>query len=1590
MPSSLEQLLERSRKELLDLSTRNRLLSIPVGSQAARVVQVQDELSSEVFRMLVQERKAFSFLPGRPSKSPGRTSGGAGPGTDPEPEEEEIALPPPDETEAKGSGPARRHVDSRLQTALSPVGLQARLLGLFRDAQTMIEEQGVNILYLALGHLKWFEAEHTETARYAPLVLVPVQLQRKSAGDTFHLRCLEEDVQENLSLRARLKADFGIDLPEFPDEEDFDIGRYFKAMAKAVSRAKGWEVLPNAMTLGFFSFAKFLMYRDLEPQNWPEGKGLLQHPFIAGLLQDGFPQADALFSEEAHLDELIPVARLDHVVDADSSQSLAIEAVRQGRSMVIQGPPGTGKSQSIANIIATAVLDGKKVLFVAEKLAALEVVKRRLEKEGLGDLCLELHSNKANKRAVVEQIGETWDLGRPKESQLESTVAQLERRRELLNRHAQALHGRRMPSELTPFRVLGQLTLLGDRGREAAEVTFTGAEAWTPDDRVERRQLIGELAERIEGIGVPSQHPWRGVGCGVVLKIDLDPLAGGIRSLHSSITLTRESSAALAAALAQPVPETIRGVEQQELVARYVGVAPLLDKQALCNSVWNAGLEGLSELITAGRKFAETVAATTGRVIEAAWEQDLTEARGHIAAHGQSWLRFLNGDYRRALARLRGLRVGTLPASFEARVALADEIIAGQRALRAIRSADAVGQAAFGGHWRKEKTNWAEVELILNWVAQQRTAGLGEEFRQLFSGVQDQQRVVRLCEELSTRLATTREAATGLFGQLRLDCVAAFGVPDLGGVSLGALSERCTHWLSKLEDLSRWNHYFVRATRARELGCAALVDRFETGAVLPAVALDCFDRVYLGQVLRHFLRELPELAEFDGVLHDRRVDEFRQLDRERLALSRHRVVMAHFNGMPTAAGVGPAGIVRGEMERKRGHRPVRRLLKDAGSVVQAVKPVFMMSPLSVAQFLEPGAVEFDLLVVDEASQVQPVDALGAIARCRQIVVVGDSCQLPPTRFFARMTTDVSEPEDEGAGSGVAEARDIESILGLCCARGLPQAMLRWHYRSRHHSLIAVSNREFYGDRLFIVPSPHASASGLGLRFNHVLEGTFDSGGTGTNRVEAKAVCRAVIEHARTSPGLSLGVAAFSVRQQQAILDELELLRRENPDTEGFFSAHPAEPFFVKNLENVQGDERDVIFISVGYGRDLHGYLAMRFGPLSMEGGERRLNVLISRAKRRCEVFSSILAEDIDLERASGRGVAAFKTFLNYARTGLLGSAARSGREEDSPFEEAVRRAVESLGHEVHPQVGVAGFFIDLAIRNPQQPGYYLLGIECDGAPYHSSRSARDRDRLRQAVLEDHGWIIHRIWSTDWFQRPAEQLQKVQQALQRAVELAGERFRPDLPPAAKPADRGTVATIERETPLEPDDTGLAELAIPYSEALFSVPHGTEPHELATKAMAEIVIGIVRHEGPVHEDEVVARVRDLWGLGRAGTRVQDSVAKAIRAALVGGGCTRKDGFLSIPDAPVPVRSREGVSSSGLRKPDLLPPAEIRQAILALLDAHHGATQSEIPVAVARIFGFKATSGQLRSAIEAQVTGLEKDGMIEESDGMFKRVK
>ncbi len=1817
--------------ELLDLSARNRLLHTPRFSKSAKTIDVVDEKSLEVFRLLVRENKTFTFVAGRPDR--------VGSDAESDSDEEEISAielaQPEDEGETDARGVLLRHADTKLQTRMTPKGLQKRLLDLHHDARTLEEEQGVNILFLALGTLNWIDPNKKGNARYAPLVLVPVSLERGTAGEKFRLRLRPEDQISNLSLEAYLDRVHALKLPTFEGGDEFDPTTYFTAVAEAVSTKTDWEVAPNNIVLGFFSFAKFLMYRDLDPENWPTDSKLTDHALVRSLLSDGFESREPLMSEDLPIDAYIEPEEMLHIVDSDSSQTLAVHDVRRGRDLVIQGPPGTGKSQTIANVIASAIADGKTVLFVAEKMAALDVVKRRLDQAGVGDACLELHSNKANKRLLLDELRRTWELGSPRGEFPSELLTKLKDARNYLNAHASRMHLPHSPSQLTPYEVIGHLTRLRQAGQSPVDVSLEHSIFWTPDDFVSRSQLLCELMQRIDEIGVPTEHAWNGVGLAMVLPTTVERLVPKLDRLRTRIEHLREEATELSTLLELTcAPETFEAVNRIRERADILAAAPSFSSDALSSPIWEHGCAQIRELLSQGITFKKAAAelaplllpdalntpvdslevtlarlpielpvdaflkarelanlvlrlrsdaerlgrelgavrggdtfASIGRLVtigervaiapdaspdafaatvwdhgveqagdlaeavsvledtrkliesqllNVAWTTDVAATRQALATH-TGIFRYFKSDWRKANALVRTLLSNPNMQVAEV-ITLLDSLMKGQAAAAKVRNGESFGQAAFGADWRGENSVSAPLVALVAWMrtlrglgseprliagrlaqrsevgdrsAQTRQlldqveplltdlwSGLGSMASSLLAGAASAEhapldtiehhvktmvwadelslKIIRAVPErlgdrleLVRRLATLQALATTIMSQdmqaraafglawaglrsdwvslssgtdwieahqglrrlvakllqrqdiaeraqgmakeseaislefgdlaaiLQADASTLFGVPTFAEVEMKAASIKLTRWLFSTEQLSKWVTYRDRSNKARAVGLSEIVDCLIDGRVKTRTAHSTFEMAYYEAMLAELVRVNPEIGRFDGNLHARHVQEFTNLDRQRIKAASIEVVRAHHRKIPPRdGGVGPVGMLRAEMARKRGHMPIRQLMQKAGPAVQALKPVLMMSPLSVAQFLTPGRLTFDLLVMDEASQIQPVDALGAIARCKQVVVVGDERQLPPTKFFSKMT-DPQSSEDDDDGTPVA---DIESILGLFVARGLPQRMLRWHYRSRHQSLIAISNSQFYENKLFIVPSPFTQEAGMGLRFQHVPHGVFDSGGTGTNVIEASTVAQAIIRHAITHPELSLGVATFSVSQRRAIQDDLEALRRLNPATEDFFHAHPSEPFFVKNLENVQGDERDVIMISVGYAKNAQGSLAMRFGPLGADGGERRLNVLISRAKRRCEVFASMTDEDIDLGRAKGKGVFAFKLFLHYARTGRLSVAQASARGMESVFEEQVANALQARGFQVHPQVGIAGFFIDLAIADPERPGRYLIGIECDGASYHSARSARDRDRLRQAVLEDHGWIIHRIWSADWFQRPIEQLERTVAAIEAAkIELderleTGLRKQRAVPVEIMTVDRGDVTEI-----------GLSEIQEKrssermYTEAVLVRSGQYELHETPVGVMADLIEQIVRIESPVHIDEVIVRLRTTWGLQRAGARIEAAVEQGAYLALTRGHVMRDGVFLSAPRVDSFPRDRRSALSSGLRKMEMIPTSEIAAGVVHVVASNFGATEEEITLTVSRMLGFKATSAPFRKMIGSVVDKLLESGEL-----------
>jgi RecA/RadA recombinase len=613
---SLRDRLLTERRALLDLGTRNRLVNIPLRTKNIRAIEIVDEKSSEIFRLL-GEGKRFTFLATKAEESEDQSTSGV------RDESPNSTVPQFHDNDDGQMGPRPRHLDTRLQTKLSPDGLQKRLLDIWYDARTLEEEQGVNILYLALGLLKWFEDDKSDVERFAPLVLLPVRLERSSAADRFHLVSRLEPPSTNLSLQAKMDGEFGIKIEDFRDEDDVDITAYISGVAETVSGKSRWGVMPDAMVLGFFSFSKFLMYRDLDPENWPTDGGLDLHPLIRGLLQDGFESPEPIVADDGKIDPIIQPIAMNHVIDADSSQTVAIEEVARGRHLIIKGPPGTGKSQTITNIIASAAAQGRTVLFVAEKMAALDVVHRRLRDVGLASLALELHSSKANKRVLLEELKRARSAAAPVPRGEATLVQRLTDSRDKLNLHAETMHVAHEPSGMTPFQLLGNLIRLRETSGES-DYSLVTPESWSPLDLETRRELIKEIAERIAADGAPHRHPWRGVERDALDPSEMQALRRSLDLVASDLTRMIVDAEHAFVLFEFPQPATFGETAKLLTFVEAAAAMPECDVQAFRGPLWDRVNE-VTEIVQKGERFSKLRAAFDSAFVESAWNASLGE-----------------------------------------------------------------------------------------------------------------------------------------------------------------------------------------------------------------------------------------------------------------------------------------------------------------------------------------------------------------------------------------------------------------------------------------------------------------------------------------------------------------------------------------------------------------------------------------------------------------------------------------------------------------------------------------------------------------------------------------------------------------------------------------------------------------------------------------------------------------------------------------------------------------------------------------------------------------------------------------------------
>ena len=1319
----IEREFKNLRKELLDLTLRNQLLNF---KSRAKTITIVNQSPINLFQTLVLQENKMYFVANKKDKKEDKSS---------------VWDHIPFDFSKFSEG------DKKLATDLTPKELQKRLYYINNQAKTMLQEQGYNILYLAIGFLEWKDKSKPRQKNKAPLVLIPVSMERKKVGESFNLEWTGEDIQTNISLKAKL-LEAGIEFPDFEFKRYGEVvDHYIASVKRAVSRMDGWDV-NNEVALGFFSFTKFVMYNDLNPEAWEDNVDLTKNELIQAIFNPAKNDQESFREEE--IDSRLEYQNMYQVLDADSSQIAAIQDVKAGRNLVVEGPPGTGKSQTIVNLIAELLAEGKSVLFVSEKMAALDVVKDRLTGVGLGKFVLELHSHKTRRKKFLKDLQKATNVRAQEPLNIDQTIRKLETLRRQLDDYSQIIHMPAFAVNLSPFQLYGMKESADDHFARKDTlmplVRFENPETVTLKDLDDMKIALENLAELYQTIS--KENPWSKCAPKSLLPADLREIEMLINdTLHALDNFLVERGRVY----------DIYGIKQPDTLNEFQNSlsafeiiksqnAELIDASILKSGAWNSNNDDAFLLIRELEKYQKYAGALT-KFNQSIFQADIDRLIYELQHLSTKRFRFFsNKQYIELVERYYAVPV---PDSIDEIIRDLQQAKAVIHIRKTLEANNALGQKYFGGYWHLN-ANPNDLKAIARWMNEftalvregtfsQNTIDLMSKDlfdinpeRDLADYIDSGEEFVRVLSRLKDKLNPRSKL---IFKR------------ETGDVPFEAWKEQLYNWRGQLSSLHLWSQYLNTKNALKSSNAKMFVDSIEKRNIKKYDIEALVEGNFADSLLNILFVENQELATFVGELHENRIREFKDLDKKILTLNRKRIYHKLNSNIPKIFGgtENPqAKILAGEFTRKSGHMPVRKLLEKAGGMIKQIKPCFMMSPLSIAQYLDPTneELQFDVVIFDEASQVKPEDALGAFMRGKTAVVMGDTQQLPPTSFFDQMS-DADSDEEE------ATSLDMESILHLC-KLSFPVKMLKWHYRSRHESLITVSNREFYDDDLLVYPSPSHSDPELGLKFHYNPNTQYLRGASSKNPLEAKDVVDEIFNHfEKYGDTKSLGVGTFSVAQKNAILEELEVRRKEHPEYEPLFSDNKEERFFVKNLETIQGDERDVILISVGYGFDQDGKMSLNFGPLNQDGGERRLNVLITRAREKCVVFSNFKAYDMNLTANPPYGVKSLKEFLEYAENLTLGTHSVDELSKE-PFEDAIASFLQENGYMVDKHIGCAGFRVDLAIVDDENPGKYILGITTDGKMYASSKVARDRDRLREQVLTGLGWKLYHLWSTDWY------------------------------------------------------------------------------------------------------------------------------------------------------------------------------------------------------------------------------------------------
>ena len=1343
----------------------------------------------------------------------------------------------------------------RLVTLLDGNDLDYAIKALYYTARTELEENGANTLFAAMGFLKWYESDISKQARYAPILLYPIEMVRKSSAKGYVIRYRDEEVQINTTLLEKLRMELNLEFPGLNplpiDDHGIDVKKVLNTMRSAIMDKRGWDVI-DVSYIGLFSFNQFVMWNDIHSRS----EELMNNQIVGSLMQGKLEFDTENIINVNDIDNSDMFSKNAILMDADSSQLSAIYSASNGSSFVLHGPPGTGKSQTITNIIASALYNGKSVLFVAEKMAALNVVESRLEKIGIGDFALELHSNKTKKGDILNRIGkilEKRNNGEIKEIQ-EKRLNLYQLRNEIKETNS-ALHR------------------IGENGYSIYEMISTYESQY-----VVKIYPIGDLAttlkknmvERIinsvnryllayEGVAPISTNSLNFINTPSMTLKERDNLRNEIISLKSNLNDFQEKTKGINI----NIPDNAAFMSVKQLIDLLYSVVNTKDLIWHYLQRWNQ--EGIDnsvyDIIAKGHKRGDIEVHILKEFSPSILKFDSVAS---LLIWNQSIQKRLIPRLLDQNKILKTLRIySNIPKDLkkenvkEVLDILCEYVTLGHD----INSYMNIHGSKFEELWNGDMTDWDRFENSLQ--ATQNIMILLRDLKKVNSWFEIQSWVEGIRKEWVLYKDENEEPVEKAFTSMQTMIWSIEEVDRLSSgqifpemKTIGEMSEIIEQIFTSFDEVDKWVAYVKVRNEFKDFELYDFIQRVESGELdskdLKPVLIKSL--MYYGVI--EILEKESSLSNFDNRSFEYLLEQYKQELTVVTEMTRLELIERLTSNIPKPVGDinmnSELGVLKKAVKNSGRGLALRKLFDMTPNVLRRIAPCMLMSPISIAQYIDPSFPKFDLVIFDEASQVNTHAAIGAIARGKQLIVVGDPNQLPPTSFFGGNFDDEDMEFEE---------TDQDSILDECQAIMFQELHLKWHYRSSHESLIAFSNSQYYDNKLYTFPSYNDLESKVRLV---EVEGYYDRGSTKQNVAEADAIIEEIKRRLKATSlrKQSIGIVTFSSVQQKLIQNKLDELFARYPKLEEY-AQQLKEDIFVKNLENVQGDERDVILFSIGYGPDQNGKVTMNFGPLNHSEGWKRLNVVVSRSREEMIVYSTLRPEQIDLSRTNATGVLGLKRFLEFARekNSLMIDYYHTNLRKDEMID-AIATKVAEYGYSVIKNVGKSDYRIDIGIINPKLKNEFIAAIIIDGYQYYETPTVRDKVIVQSAMLKRLKWNVINVWSLDWFRNQNTVIENIKNKIQ-AIQSDLDSEKSNL----QENDNVYDFEIEYINPVEHEKVYYERYNLEdnqYSKELFydntSIP-----------IMTDIMNRIIKFEAPIVEDDLFRRVISIWGISQIGSRV-----------------------------------------------------------------------------------------------------------------------